>query len=111
MKRSLFFIFYFLFLSFFLSGCLKKKVEKPSERPKVQEQVNTAPLMERVYATLAFAAESRHPMGRELTLTVAEAKVASKVEYELEYQAGTLVQAGLGGVSPAGQRTPFKRGL
>lgn len=111
MKRSLLLISYFLFLSFFLSGCLKKKVEKPAERPKVQETVNTAPLGERAYATLGFAAESRHPVGRELTLTVAEAKGAAKIEYELEYQAGTLVQAGLGSISPAGEEAPYKRDI
>ena len=111
MKRSLFLISYFLVLSFFLSGCLKKKVDKPVERPKVQEAVNTAPLAERVYATLAFAAESRHPVGRELTLAVAEAKGASKIEYELEYQAGTLVQAGLGSITPADEEAPYRRDI
>ncbi len=111
MKRSLFFVFCFLFLSLFLSGCLKKKAEKPAERPKVQEAVNTAPLAERVYATLSFAEDSRHPVGRELTLAVAEAKGATKIEYELEYQAGTLVQAGLGSITPADEEAPFKRDI
>ena len=111
MKRSLLVAGCWLLVAFFLSGCLKKKVEKPAERPKVQETVNTAPLAERTYATLAFAAESRHPVGRELTLTVAEAKGASKIEYELEYQAGTLVQAGLGSITPADEEAPYKRDI
>ena len=111
MKPSLFFVFCFLFLSLFFSGCLKKKIDKPPERPKVQETVNTAALAERVYATLAFAAEGRHPVGRKLTLAVAEAKGANKIEYELEYQAGTLVQAGLGSITPAEEEAPFKRDI
>lgn len=92
---------------------IKNKKPEPTvrERPKVQEVVNTAPLAERVYATLGFAAESRHPMGRELTLTVAEAKGAGKIEYELEYQTGTLVQAGLGSISPAGEEAPYSRDI
>lgn len=92
---------------------IKNKKPEPAvkDRPKVQEAVNTAPLAERVYATLGFAAESRHPMGRELTLTVAEAKGAGKIEYELEYQAGTLVQAGLGSITPAEEEAPYKRDI
>lgn len=92
---------------------IKNKKPEPAvkDRPKVQEAVNAAPLAERIYATLGFAAESRHPAGRELTLTVAEAKGASKIEYELEYQAGTLVQAGLGSISPAGEEAPYKRDI
>lgn len=81
------------------------------ERPKVQEAVNTVPLAERVYATLAFAKESSHPTGRELTVTVAQAKGAGKIEYELEYQAGTLVQAGLGSITPAEEEVPYKRDI
>ena len=96
-----------------LVAWLRNKKPEPAvkERPKAQEVVNTVPLAERVYATLAFAAESRHPVGRELTLAVAEAKGANKIEYELEYQAGTLVQAGLGSITPAEEEAPFKRDI
>lgn len=93
-------------------GSRNKKPEPAvRERPKVQEAVNTAPLAERVYATLTFASESSHPVGRELTLTVAEAKGAGKIEYELEYQAGTLVQAGLGSITPKDEEAPYRRNI
>ena len=111
MKRSLFFVFCFLFFAFFLSGCIKKKVETPAPRPKIQEVVNTVPLSERVYATLSFASSSNFPLGRELTLTVADSKSASLIEYELEYQAGTLVQAGLGSISTKDNKPPYSKDI
>jgi hypothetical protein len=95
----------------FLWSRSKKLKPAVRERPKVQETVNTASLAERVYATLGFAESSSHPVGRELTLTVAQAKGADKIEYELEYQAGTLVQAGLGRITPAEEEAPYKRDI
>lgn len=109
MKRSLLIVFFSLFFAIFLSGCLKKKPEAPVERPKIQESVNTVPLNERVYSTLSFASVSKFPLGRELTLSIADSKGASLVEYELEYQAGTLVQASIGSIVPQDKKPPHQQ--
>ena len=59
------------------------------------EQVNTIPVEERPYIQI-------HPEtdGRNLTLTVVSLKkTASETEYELEYQAGSLLQGAFGKLS------------
>ncbi|MBI5356116.1 hypothetical protein HZB78_00690 [Candidatus Collierbacteria bacterium] len=111
MKRSLLLTSYFLLLAFFLSGCLNKKVEKPAERPKIQETVNTVPLEKRPYAVLSFSDSGRFPVGRELRLEIADGKNSTSIEYELEYQAGTLVQAGVGSINPKGEKLPLVRDI
>lgn len=113
MKKSLLIVFYSLFSALFLSGCLKKKTpELPSQtRPKIQEPVNTVPLEERIYSTLEITSGGQHPTGREITLAIFGGIEASKIEYELEYQTGTLVQAGLGSIVPAEEKLPFSRDI
>ncbi len=111
MKRSLFSVLCFLFFSFFLSGCLNKKVEKPAERPKIQETVNTVSLDKRPYSVLSFSDSGRFPTGRELKLEISDSKKAESIEYELEYQAGTLVQAGVGSINPKGEKLPLTRNI
>jgi len=109
MKRSLFPTLYFLLFPFFLSGCLNKKVEKTVERPKIQETVNTVPIDKRPYSVLSFSDSGRFPVGRELRLEIFDSKKAESIEYELEYQAGTLVQAGVGSINPKGEKPPLSR--
>jgi len=111
MKRSLSIVFCFLFFGFFLSGCLSKKAEKSVERPKIQETVNTVPVDKRPYSVLSFSDSGRFPAGRELKLEIADGKNAASIEYELEYQAGTLVQAGIGSINPKGEKLPLSRDI
>ncbi|MBI2309961.1 hypothetical protein HYU89_03595 [Candidatus Collierbacteria bacterium] len=111
MKRSLSIVFCFLFFGFFLSGCLSKKAEKPVERPKIQETVNRVPVDKRPYSVLSFSDSGRFPAGRELKLEIADGKNAASIEYELEYQAGTLVQAGVGSINPKGEKLPLSRDI
>lgn len=111
MKRSLLTVFCLLFSSFVLSGCLNKKAEKPAERPKIQETVNTVPVEKRPYSVLSFSDSGRFPVGRELKLEISDGKKAETIEYELEYQAGTLVQAGVGSINPKGEKLPLTRNI
>jgi hypothetical protein len=111
MKRSLLLVSCLLFFSFFLSGCLNKKADKPAERPKIQETVNTVPAEQRPYTVLSFSDSGRFPAGRELQLEISDSKKADSIEYELEYQAGTLVQAGIGSINPKGEKLPLIRNI
>jgi hypothetical protein len=112
MKRALLTISYFLLFGFLLSGCFhkKKEAEAPA-RPKIQEPVNTVPLQERVYSQLSISKGGKFPLGTEITLTISDHKGASEIEYELEYQAGTLVQVGLGSIVPKNETAPFTRNI
>jgi len=110
-KRPLFLTLYFLLFSFFFSGCLAKKADKPAERPKIQETVNIVPVEQRPYSVLSFSDSGRFPVGRELKLEIADGKNATSVEYELEYQAGTLVQAGVGSINPQAEKLPLSRDI
>jgi hypothetical protein len=112
MKRSLFFVFCSLFFALFLSGCINKQPVSPvKERPKIQETVNTVPVEQRPYSVLSFSDSGRFPVGRELKLEIADGKNATSIEYELEYQAGTLVQAGVGSINPKGEKLPLSRDI
>lgn len=66
--------------------------EEPQQKKKVAEPVNVIPVSERPYLTI-----TPHADGRNLTIAVeALNKDATGVEYELEYQAGTLLQGAFG---------------
>ncbi len=81
------------------------------ERPKIQETVNTVPVDKRPYSVLSFSDSGRFPAGRELKLEISDSKNATSIEYELEYQAGTLVQAGIGSINPKGEKLPLTRNI
>lgn len=71
--------------------------EPASTKKVAPEQVNTIPVAERPFITI-------HPEsdGRNLTLTVVSLKkTATETEYELEYQAGSLLQGAFGKLSLA----------
>lgn len=109
-RRGLLIFFCSLLPAIGLAGCINKKsAETPVQRPKIQEVVNSTPLTERVYTTIEFASASRFPLGRELMVNIAEGRNATAIEYELEYQAGTLVQAGVGSIIPTQEKPPYKR--
>lgn len=77
-------------------------------RPKIEEPVNTVPIEERVYTTLEILRDGQKPLGKELSLTIADSKGAETIEYSLEYQAGTSVQGGVGTVFPSKENAPYK---
>lgn len=70
----------------------KKQAEETKKIAPIAEKVNEIPVAERPYVELAPTAA-----GREIILTIHEVrKPAQEVEYELEYQSGTLLQAAFG---------------
>lgn len=111
MKRSLFTVFCLLFFSLVLSGCINKTVPPVKERPKIQETVNNVPVDKRPYTVLSFSDSGKFPVGRELKLEISDGKKSELIEYELEYQAGTLVQAGVGSINPKGEKLPLTRNI
>lgn len=111
MKRPLFLTAYFLFFSLLLSGCINTTAPPVKDRPKIQETVNTVPVEKRPYSVLSFSDSGRFPVGRELKLEITDGKNATSIEYELEYQAGTLVQAGVGSINPKGEKLPLTRNI
>ena len=112
MIRNTFTVYCLLFTAILFSGCINNKTIPPiKERPKIQETVNTVPLEQRPYSVLSFSDSGRFPVGRELKLAISDSKNASSIEYELEYQAGTLVQAGVGSINPKGEKLPLTRNI
>lgn len=109
-RQTLLIIFCSLFSAFLLSGC-GKKAEQTTTRPKIQEPVNTVPVSDRPYATLGITRAGKYPLGREVELVVYDNKGAEKIEYELEYQAGTSVQAGLGSFFSQSEKLPYRKSV
>jgi hypothetical protein len=94
-----------------LSGCIFGKPQQNIVRPKVEEPVNTIPVSERVYATIDVNKNSKFPLGKEVTVSVFDNKGASKIEYELEAQAGSSVQSGLGSIDPTNEQKPYRKNI
>ncbi len=85
-------------ISLSLSGCRLFKRNSPEPTPSptpFNQPVNVIPVSERPYVSL-----SPNSSGRQLTLTLHNLpKSASELEYELEYQAGTLLQGAFGSLT------------
>src|SRR3990167_2995011 len=96
---------------FSLTGCTKKP--PPSSTPKTNnEPVNTVDIKDRPYVTLAPTVGGRHPLGQEVTLTIHSVTLGSTlVEYELEYQAGTLIQGAFGTIDLTKETPPVSKDL
>jgi hypothetical protein len=93
-----------------LTGCTKKPL--PSSAPKTNEPVNTVDIKDRPYVTLAPTVGGRHPLGQEVTLTIHTVTLgATSVEYELEYQAGTLLQGTFGTIDLTKDKPPVSKDL
>lgn len=95
MKKTL--LFLLIALSFTGCSLFKKKTTQAPEdkkKPPINEPINVIDLSERPYVSL-----SPRNDGRELTLTIHTLpKPAEEMEYELEYQAGSLLQGAFGSV-------------
>lgn len=70
------------------NGKSSTATDEPTKKQKIEAPVNVIPVSERPYVQIAPVAD-----GRNIQLIVkALNKPATEVEYELEYQAGTLLQ-------------------
>ncbi len=76
-------------LSLTFAGCTLFGRSQPEEKAKgkTTEPVNEIPVKERPFVTITPRAD-----GREVSLSVGKLDQAKSVDYELEYQAGTLLQ-------------------
>ncbi len=76
------------------------------------EPVNTIDVKDRPYVTLVPTVAGKHPPGREVTLTLSSNALNSKtVDYELEYQAGTSIQAAIGTIDLTKDQPPTTKDL
>lgn len=90
--------------AFFVFG-RDKKQETAKKKPPVNEPVNVISLEERPYLSLVPRND-----GRELTFNIASLpKPASELEYELEYQAGTLLQGAFGSIDFETEKPPVSK--
>lgn len=107
MKRSLLIVF----CSLFFSSCIFAKPKPQIVRPKVEEPVNTVPVSERIYTTIEINKSSKFPLGKEVIVAIADNKGASKIEYELESQAGTTIQSGIGSIDVKSEQKPYQKNI
>ncbi len=85
---------------------------KSTTPPKALEAVNTVPVENRPYVTLSPTSQGKHPQGTEVEITVHNTTLAStKAEYELEYQAGTLLQGAFGSLDFTKEAPPVSKVL
>jgi hypothetical protein len=107
MKKNLI-LMLILFTSLVLiSGCKKKPaVSQPQTPVRKVEQINKLPLQDRPYVTLTPRSD-----GREVTLRLDNVKDADRVEYELEYQAGSTIQGVFGTIDLAKEKLPVSKKL
>ncbi len=95
--------------AFFLFRSLKTKPANPVK--KIPEAVNTVPVSDRPYVTLEPVQKS-HPAGTEVGITVHTVTLNStEAEYELEYQAGTLLQGAFGSMDFTFEKPPVSKVL
>lgn len=88
----------------------KKPIKKPEQGERVAtqvERINDLELEKRPYVTLAPRED-----GKELFLTIDQLKLGEvKVEYELEYQAGTMIQGAFGRINFDEEKPPVTKKL
>lgn len=82
----------------------KSSEEESKETQKIIEPVNQIPIKERPFIQIYPRSD-----GREVTIIVDEYPGASTVEYELEYQAGTLLQGAFGKIEFSKEEAPVER--
>lgn len=70
------------------------------------ESVNLLPVKERPFATIVPRSD-----GKEITIEVNRLNEAKEVEYELEYQAGTLLQGAFGKIDFTKELPPVSRNI
>jgi len=114
MKKLLPLVIIFVLLAGFLSWKVffkKKPVEevvRPS-KPKL-ETINQLPIEEMPYVVLEPKSQTRpQDLGHWLTVTVDRVSDYQKVEYEVEYQAGSLIQGFMHRIDFNEEKAPFSK--
>ena len=95
-----------LFLSLTLAGCTLFRQSQPEKKGKggTTELVNEIPVKERPFVTITPRAD-----GREVSVSAEKLEGAKTAEYELEYQAGTLLQGAFGKIDFSTEQPPVSR--
>lgn len=109
MKKYLKFIVPGLLIIIILSWLFwpSKKTAAPTATTKKMEEINKIAVKDRPFVTLAPRED-----GKEVTLTIDRVKNATKVEYEMEYQAESLIQGVFGTIDLEKDNLPVvKKGL
>jgi len=92
---------------FFFS--VKRNAKAPTEQDtpaRRMEQINKIPIKDRPYVTLTPRTD-----GREVTMIIDNVKNAAKAEYELEYQAGSMIQGVFGTIDFSKETLPVSKKL
>lgn len=88
-----------------------RSTQAPPPTKKIVEAVNTVDVSDRPYVTLSPTVE-KHPAGTEVELTVHNTTLgATEAEYELEYQAGSLLQGAFGSMDFSIDKPPVSKTL
>lgn len=91
---------------------IKSQSPKPKAGLKPPEAINTVPVTDRPYVTLAPTSAGKHPLGTEVAVTVHNTTLgATKAEYELEYQSGSLLQGAFGSLDLTMEKPPVTKVL
>lgn len=84
----------------------------PQTKNKIAEAVNTVPVSDRPYVTLEPTVGGKHPAGTEVDITVHTVTLGSReAKYELEYQAGSLLQGAFGSLDFTEEPPPVTKTL
>lgn len=82
------------------------KTPAPAPATKKMEEINKIALADRPFVTLSPRVD-----GREVKMTVDRVKNATKVEYEMEYQAAELIQGVFGTIDFEAEKPPVVKDL
>lgn len=107
MKSKFTVIVLLVIASIVLSGCSlfgKKDNQDPVKGKPVLEEINKIPIKDRPFISITPRSD-----GREVTLVVNQLEGSKSVEYELEYQAGTLLQGAFGNIDFSQDDPPVSR--
>ena len=115
MKKILFFILIAILLAAgffgwkFLFKPASKEEEKPAPKPKV-ENINQLALEQRPYIIVEPKSKTRpSDLGHWLTVTIDRTEAYERVEYDVEYQTGSLIQGFMHSIDFSKEPTPVSK--
>lgn len=91
---------------FFVYNNKNKKTDTPTTPTRRVEQINKLAVKDRPYVTLTPRTD-----GREITLTIDNLTNVTNAEYELEYQAGSMLQGVFGTIDFSTEEQPVSKKL
>ena len=106
MKKLISFMLVCLIPGLILTGCKKKPADTDQSITRKVEEINKLAIKDRPYVTLTPRSD-----GREVTLTIDNLTNASRAEYELEYQAGDMLQGMFGTIDFSTEPQPVSKKL